>query len=252
MNINLTTLETTDFIFGTQPVLEALKAGKEVEKILLQRDVKANVVFDIVQLAKELKIPISHVPDEKMNRVTRKNHQGVIAFISSINYSSLDNVLDSAYRKGQSPLILVLDQVTDVRNFGAIARTAECAGVHGIVIPSKGSAQINSDAMKTSAGALNYIPVCRVEYLDKTLTFLKESGLQLVGCTEKADKKLYDFDFTTPVAIIMGSEEKGISSAYLTKCDDKVLIPMVGQVGSLNVSVSAALVVYEAIRQRSL
>ena len=166
-------METTDFIFGTQPVLEALKAGKEVEKILLQRDVKANVVFDIVQLAKDLKIPISHVPGEKLNRVTRKNHQGVIAFMSSINYSSLDNVLDSAYSKGQMPLILVLDQVTDVRNFGAIARTAECAGVHGIVIPSKGSAQINSDAMKTSAGALNYIPVCRVEYLDKTLDFLK-------------------------------------------------------------------------------
>ena len=172
--------------------------------------------------------------------------------MSSINYSSLDNVLDSAYSKGEMPLILVLDQVTDVRNFGAIARTAECAGVHGIVIPSKGSAQINSDAMKTSAGALNYIPVCRVEYLDKTLDFLKESGLQLVGCTEKADKNLYSFDFTTPVAIIMGSEEKGISSSYITKCDDKVLIPMVGQVGSLNVSVSAALVVYEAIRQRNI
>lgn len=243
---------SADYLFGTQPALEALKSGNEIDKILIQKGLKSEVLGEIISLAKRLNVPFSYVPVEKLNRVTRKNHQGVIMYVSSINYASLDNVLDSAYQKGEAPLILVLDQITDVRNFGAIARTAECAGVHGIVIPSKGGAQINSDAMKTSAGALNYIPICREVYLDKTINFLKESGLQIVGCTEKGDKPVYKCDLTAPTAIIMGSEEKGISPVLLNKCDHKVVIPMVGKVESLNVSVSAGVLVYEVVRQRSL
>lgn len=242
----------TDFLFGTQPALEALKAGKEIDKLLIQKGVKSDVVGEIIRYARNANIPVNYVPAEKLNRVTRKNHQGVVMFLSAINYASLDNVLDTAYQKGEAPLILVLDQITDVRNFGAIARTAECAGVHGIVIPAKGAAQINSDAMKTSAGALNYIPVCRENYLDKTVKYLKESGLQIVGCTEKGTGTIYECDFSIPTAIIMGSEEKGISPVLRKECDQQLLIPMVGNVGSLNVSVSAGVLVYEVIRQRSL
>lgn len=241
-----------DFLFGTQPALEALKAGKEVEKLLVQKGLRSDIVAEIIREAKALNVPVSFAPIEKLNRVTRKNHQGIIMFISAVNYASLDNILESAYQKGESPLLLVLDQVTDVRNFGAIARTAECAGVHGIIIPAKGSAQINSDAMKTSAGALNYIPICREQYLDKTIDFLKQSGLQIVGCTEKGEGTIYTCDFTAPTAIIMGNEEKGISPVLMKECDHKLLIPMAGNVESLNVSVSAGVLVYEVIRQRSL
>ena len=242
----------TDFLFGTQPALEALKAGKEIDKLLIQKGLKSDVVGEIIRYARNTNLPVNYVPAEKLNRVTRKNHQGVIMFLSAINYGSLDNVLETAYQKGEAPLILILDQITDVRNFGAIARTAECAGVHGIVIPAKGAAQINSDAMKTSAGALNYIPVCRENYLDKTVKYLKESGLQIVGCTEKGTGPIYNCDFTVPTAIIMGSEDKGISPVLMKECDQQLLIPMVGNVGSLNVSVSAGVLVYEVIRQRSL
>lgn len=241
---------STDYIFGTQSVLETLRSDKDVEKILIQRNVKSDTISEIIDQAKELNVPVVQVPIEKMNRVTRKNHQGVIAFVSSILYSSLDNVITTAYEEGRVPLVIILDQVTDVRNFGAIARTAECAGVDAIVIPSKGSAQINGDAMKTSSGALNFIPVCREEYLKDAITYLKQSGLQVVACSEKGDKTIFQADFTVPTAIMMGSEEKGISPAYLQLSDEFVKIPMFGKVSSMNVGVATGVITFEAIRQR--
>lgn len=239
-----------DIVFGIRPVMEAIKAGNEIEKLLMQKDQHGGLLQELVKLAKEYKIPISQVPLEKLNNITRKLHQGVIAFVSPIVYASLDNIVSDVFQSGKVPLLLVLDRITDVRNFGAIARTAECLGVNAIVIPSRGSALITADAIKTSAGALNFIPVCREENLKNTLTYLKDSGIQLIGCTEKAEKHLYEADYSIPCAIIMGSEEDGISPEYLKRCDERVKIPMSGQIESLNVSVAAGMVLYEAVRQR--
>lgn len=240
-----------DFIFGTRAVMEAIHAQKEIDKILIDKDVNNDLVKQLLSLAKEERIPVVRVPEAKLNRITRKNHQGVIAHMSAIQYASLDNVIEECFSKGVSPLILVLDRITDVRNFGAIARTAECAGVHAIVIPEKGSAQINSDAVKTSAGALNHLPIVRVKNLYYTVKDLKKMGLQVVAVTEKTEQLIYKADFTIPTALIMGSEEDGISDELMGQSDAKVKIPMAGNIESLNVSVSAGVVIYEAIRQRN-
>ncbi|MBN7812970.1 23S rRNA (guanosine(2251)-2'-O)-methyltransferase RlmB [Algoriphagus sp. H41] len=239
-----------DFIFGTRAVMEAIHAGKEIDKVLVQKELNNDLSKELLQLCKAENIPVVRVPDAKLNRITRKNHQGVIAQMSSIAYASLDNVIDNCFAVGKSPLILVLDHITDVRNFGAIARTAECAGVDAIVIPEKGSAQINSDAVKTSAGALNFLPVARVRNLFYACRDLQKMGLTLVAITEKTDKIMYEADFSSPVAMVMGSEEDGISQEIMGIVDDKVKIPMAGNIGSLNVSVSAGVAIYEAIRQR--
>ena len=241
---------SADYIFGTQSILETLRSEKDVEKILIQRNVKNDSINEVIYLAKQLNVPVVQVPIEKMNRITRKNHQGAIAFVSSILYSSLDNVITRAYEEGRVPFVIILDQVTDVRNFGAIARTAECAGADAIVIPSKGSAQINGDAMKTSSGALNFIPVCREEYLKDAISYLKQSGLQIFACSEKATKTVYQVDLTVPMAIMMGSEEKGISPAFLQMSDEHIKIPIFGKVESMNVGVATGVIAFEAIRQR--
>lgn len=239
-----------DFIFGTRAVMEALKAEREIDKILINKDLSNEPIKELTQLAKTNQVPVVKVPEGKLNRVTRKNHQGVVAYISSISYASLDNVIEECFSKGVAPLIMLLDRITDVRNFGAMARTAEVAGVHAIIIPEKGSAQINSDAVKTSAGALNFLPVCRVKNLYYTLKDLKKSGLNVVCVTEKTERTMYEADFSLPTVLVMGSEEDGISSELLGISDEFVKIPMSGHVGSLNVSVASAVVVYEAIRQR--
>ncbi|MBS4069812.1 MAG: 23S rRNA (guanosine(2251)-2'-O)-methyltransferase RlmB [Algoriphagus sp.] len=239
-----------DFIFGTRAVMESIHSGKEIDKVLVQKELNNDLIKELLQLCKASNVPVVRVPDAKLNRITRKNHQGVIAQVSSIAYASLDNVIDQCYAVGKSPLILVLDHITDVRNFGAIARTAECAGVDAIVIPEKGSAQINSDAVKTSAGALNFIPVARVKNLFYTCRDLQKMGLSLVAVTEKTDKVMYEADFSAPVAMILGSEEDGISQEIMGIADAKVKIPMAGNIESLNVSVSAGVAIYEAIRQR--
>lgn len=240
-----------DFIFGTRAVMEAIHAGKDIDKILVDKDVNNELVKELLAIAKQEKIPVVRVPEAKLNRITRKNHQGVVAHMSAIQYASLDHVIEECFSKGIAPLILVLDRITDVRNFGAIARTAECAGVHAIVIPEKGSAQINSDAVKTSAGALNHLPIARVKNLYYTVKDLKKMGLNVVAVTEKTDRMMYGADFTLPTALIMGSEEDGISDELMGQADEYVKIPMVGNIGSLNVSVSAGVVIYEAIRQRN-
>jgi 23S rRNA (guanosine2251-2'-O)-methyltransferase len=241
-----------DMIFGLRPILEALNAGRTLDKIFLLRGTKNSMTQDIQVLAKAANIPMSMVPVEKLDGITKKNHQGAVAYVSPIDYMPLDSILAGLYEEGKTPLLLVLDRITDVRNFGSIARNAECLGVHAIVVPSHGAAQINGDALKTSAGALNLIPVCREANLKDTLTFLRESGVQVVACTEKTDSSLETgaVDLTGPLAILMGSEEDGISPEYLRLADHKLRIPMAGQISSLNVSVASGIMLYEVLRQR--
>jgi 23S rRNA (guanosine2251-2'-O)-methyltransferase len=238
-----------DIVFGIQSVLETLRAGKEIDRLLVQREL-GNI--EVLEFARLRGVPVQKVPAEKLDRITRKNHQGVIAFVAAVHYAQLDNIVADVFERGLTPLLLLLDRVTDVRNFGAIARTAEAAGVHALVIPTKGAAQINADAMKTSSGALNFLPVCREEELTQTVRRLRESGIQVVACTEKVTETIYEIDFTGPTAVILGSEEDGISEDLLRLADALGCIPMQGRVGSLNVSVANGVVLYEALRQRSV
>jgi 23S rRNA (guanosine2251-2'-O)-methyltransferase len=244
--------EKMEMIFGLRPIIEAMLAGKVMEKVFLQKGARNASVDELLDLAKRNDIPVATVPIEKLNNLTRKNHQGAVAFISAIAYQPLDEIVTALFEKGKSPLILILDRITDVRNFGSIARNAECMGVDAIVIPSRGGAQINADAIKTSAGALHTVPVCREPNLKHTLDYLKDYGVQLVACTEKTEHNLTDFavDFVGPTAIIMGSEEDGISPEYLKRAEVKLRIPLMGQIGSLNVSVASGIILYEAMRQR--
>lgn len=244
------THESNQMVFGIRAIIEAIKSGKEIESLYLQRGLTGGIILELRSLLKENEMGFQLVPVEKLNRLTPKNHQGAVAFISPISYDKIENIIPLIYEKGEVPLILMLDGITDVRNFGAIARTAECAGVHALIVPSKGSAQINPDAIKTSAGALYKIPVCRHESLFRTAKFLQESGLQLVACTEKTNDYLYQPDYTVPTAIIMGSEESGISSDMIRISDHLAKIPMFGEIESLNVSVSAGILLYEAVRQK--
>lgn len=242
----------SDTLFGSRPIIEAIKAGREVDRILIQKGLSNELLKELIDEARAVGVPIATVPVEKLNRVTRKNHQGAIAFMSSVVYSSLDNIIESSFSSGKEPFILILDRITDVRNMGAIARTAECAGVDAIVVPSRGGAQISSDAMKTSAGALNHIPVCRAENLKDTIVYLKNSGITVISCTEKTDNLLYEVNLTGPLAVIMGSEEDGISGEYLKLSDLLAKIPLAGKIESLNVAVSAGVILYETLRQRGL
>jgi 23S rRNA (guanosine2251-2'-O)-methyltransferase len=243
--------ESNQMVFGIRAVVEAIRSGKEIEALFIQRGISGGLIQELKELMNEYQITAQQVPVEKLNRITQKNHQGVIAVISPIVYQKIENIIPEVFEKGETPLILVLDSITDVRNMGAIARTAECAGVHAIVIPAKGSAQINPDAIKTSAGALYKIPVCRHDNFMQTVRFLQESGLQLVCCTEKTQDNIYNPDYTAPTAIIMGSEEDGIRNEIIRISDHLAKIPMFGEIESLNVSVSTGIILYEAVRQRS-
>ncbi|NVO20392.1 MAG: 23S rRNA (guanosine(2251)-2'-O)-methyltransferase RlmB [Bacteroidetes bacterium] len=240
-----------NMIYGIHPVLEALEAGKEIEKIMLQRDGKSNAFREIMSLATRLEVPLQKVPSEKLDNLTRGAHQGVVAFVSLVDYQPIENILMGIYDNGESPLLIILDRVTDVRNLGAIARTAECAGVHALIVPSRGSALINADAVKTSAGALNNIAVHRSPNLKETLQYLKDSGLCIVAVTEHASNIYYQSDLSGPLVLILGSEEDGISPEYLKYADKKVQIPLFGSTGSLNVSVAAGIAIFETLRQRN-
>jgi 23S rRNA (guanosine2251-2'-O)-methyltransferase len=242
---------STDMIYGTRAVIEAIRAGKQIEKILVQTGINNELVRELTGVAREHDVPLTYVPQEKLNRLTSKNHQGVVCMLSAITYAQVNDLIDFAYSEGREPFFIILDRVTDVRNFGAIARTAECAGVEGIIIGDKGNAPITSDAMKTSAGALNHLQVCREKDLKKALTFLRENGIMIVACTEKAEKTIYETVFDRPVAIILGSEEDGISDFLLEEADELVKIPLKGKIESLNVSVAAGIAVYEVVRQKS-
>ena len=244
--------EGNQMVFGIRAVVEAIRSGKEIESLYLQRGLSGGLLNELKDLISEYGLTAQLVPIEKLNRITLKNHQGVVAFISPIVYQKVENIIPQIFEDGQIPLILILDSITDVRNMGAIARTAECAGVHAIVIPAKGSAQINPDAIKSSAGALYKIPVCRHDNFLQTVKFLQESGLQLICCTEKTKDNIYTPDYTAPTAIIMGSEEDGVRNEIIRSADYLAKIPMYGEIESLNVSVATGIILYEAIRQRQL
>ncbi|OFX21776.1 MAG: 23S rRNA (guanosine(2251)-2'-O)-methyltransferase RlmB [Bacteroidetes bacterium GWA2_31_9b] len=240
----------TEFIFGIRSVIEAIKSDKLIDKLVIRKGLTGELSQELLALVNELQIPYQLVPNERINRITQKNHQGVVAYISPIEFQNIEQIVPSLFEVGKSPLFIILDKVTDVRNFGAITRTAECAAVDAIIIPEKGSARISGDAVKTSAGALHKIPVCRVQNLLQTIKFLKSSGVQIVAATEKASDLYYHVDFSLPTAILMGSEDKGIEVEFLRISDKLVKIPVYGEIDSLNVSVASGILMYEAVKQR--
>jgi 23S rRNA (guanosine2251-2'-O)-methyltransferase len=244
--------EKDQLVVGVRPVIEAIKAGKEINKVFLKHGSKSEQFTELFQLIRTNQVPFQFVPVEKLNRITSANHQGVVAQLSLIEYKNVEEIITRSYENGIDPFIIVLDQITDVRNFGAIVRTAECAGAHAIVIPSKGSVSITVDAIRTSAGALNRFDVCRSENLLTTINYLKESGLAIVAATEKADDFYYNTDLKGPIALIMGSEETGVDPELLKMAEHLVRIPLFGEVESLNVSVACGIIAFEIVRQRSV
>ena len=238
-------------LYGMHPVLEAVRSGKNIDKVLLKQGLEGPQYRELAELLKEKKIPMQFVPAEKLAKISRGGaHQGVAAFVAAIDTVSLEQMTDNAFAMHEAPIFVILDGVSDVRNLGAIARTLECAGGSGIILPAKGGAALNADAVKTSAGALMRLDVCRVPNLRYAAYFLKQNGVKLVGATEKVEAVLYDADMTGPLAIVLGSEGKGISKAMLDLCDEKVSVPMAGEISSLNVSSAASVMIYEAVRQR--
>lgn len=244
-------MKEKEMIFGIRAVIEAVEAGKNVDKVIVKRELQGDLFKELLSVLKDREIPMQKVPLERIDRYTRKNHQGVIAFLSAITYERIEDIIPFLYEQGKDPFILVLDGLTDVRNFGAIARTCEVAGVDAIVIPTRGSVSVNADAVKTSAGALLKIPVCKEPNLTDAIQFLKSSGLKIVAATERAASNYTQSDFTGPIAIVMGAEDTGISNDNLRICDELVKIPQFGTIGSLNVSVAAGVLIYEAIRQKT-
>jgi len=242
-------MDKTDMIYGTRPVIEAILAGKDIDKVMIQSGLSNDLVKELIAVARNNNVPVVFVPPEKLKRLSTKNHQGVICLMSTVSFATLDNLIYKAYQEGREPFFLILDRITDVRNFGAIVRTAECAGLDGIVIAEKGNAPITGDAMKTSAGALNHVPICREKDIKKTLALLRENGIQIVACTEKTEKSIYSLNLKGPIALIMGSEEDGISDSLLKDADELARIPLKGKIGSLNVSVAAGIALYEVVRQ---
>ncbi|WP_305155081.1 23S rRNA (guanosine(2251)-2'-O)-methyltransferase RlmB, partial [uncultured Duncaniella sp.] len=243
-------MEKSDYIYGLRAVMEAIEAGKEIDKLFIAKDLQGDLAAQLIGLAKQYHVVMQRVPMERINRITRKNHQGVLAMMSAITYHRLDHIVPELYEAGLLPFIVILDGITDVRNFGAIARTCECAGVDAIVIPEHGSVSVGGDAIKTSAGALHHIPVCRVGSTAWAVKFLKENGYRVAAVTEKSEMSYVDGDYTGPVALVMGAEDTGISEGALAQCDTRVGIPMFGNIGSLNVSVAAGIMIYEVVHQR--
>jgi len=240
-----------EFIFGVRAVLEAVLAGKDIDKVLIKKDLETELTKELFEALRGTRIPVQRVPIEKLNRVTMKNHQGVVAYISAITYQHLEDIVPTLYEEGETPFIVLLDGLTDVRNFGAIARTCECAGVHAIVIPQTDSVSVNADAVKTSAGALLTLPVCREYSIREAIIYLKNSGVHVIAATEKASENYTKADYSGPVAIVMGAEDKGIANENIKICDELIQIPILGKIGSLNVSVAAGVLMYEAVKHRS-
>ncbi|MCQ2074856.1 MAG: 23S rRNA (guanosine(2251)-2'-O)-methyltransferase RlmB [Bacteroidaceae bacterium] len=238
-------------IFGIRAVIEAIGAGREIDKLLIRKDLQGDLSKELFNVIKGRGIPVQKVPAERLNRITRKNHQGVIAFTTEITYQHIEDIVPTLFEDGINPFVILLDGITDVRNFGAIARTAECAGADAIIIPKHNSVSANADAVKTSAGALHTIPVCREARIDSTLRYLRDSGFHIVGATEKGDTPYTHGDFSGPVCLVMGAEDNGIPSEHLSLCDEWVRIPISGKIESLNVSVAAGILIYEILRQRN-
>jgi 23S rRNA (guanosine2251-2'-O)-methyltransferase len=244
-------LKESDCIFGLRPVIEAVRAGKQIDRLLIRQGLQGQLYHELMAEVKKHEIVYQIVPLERIELVTRKNHQGVLAWLSVIEYQHISNLLPMIFEKGEDPLIIALDGVSDVRNFGAIVRSAECLGAHAVVIPEKGSARITADAVKTSAGALNIFPVCREKSIVRSVQFLKESGLKIICGAEKPGSEASERDLSGPAVLILGAEDKGISRELTALADHVVSIPMKGTIGSLNVSVAAGILLYEILRQRS-
>lgn len=237
-------------IYGLRTVIEAINSGKTIDKVFLQKGLRGELYQELELLLRKEGINTSYVPVEKLNRLTKNNHQGVVAKISPIEFHDLDNLILNIIESGKTPLFLLLDQISDVRNFGAIIRTAECTGVNGIVIQKKGGAPVSGDAIKTSAGAIFKVPICKVDHIKDAVFHLQASGIKVIAATEKTENTIYDVAFNEPCAIIMGSEGKGINPSILKLVDEKAKLPLLGEIESLNVSVACGAFLYEAVRQR--
>jgi RNA methyltransferase, trmH family, group 3 len=237
-------------IYGIRAVIEAVNAGKTIDRVFLQKGLQGTLYKELLATLQGAQIATQYVPIEKLNRMSKKNHQGVIATLSPVEYQDFEELVIGVTESGKVPLFLVLDHLQDVRNFGAIVRTAECTGVSGIIIPKRGSVSVTADAVKTSAGAVFRVPICKVDNLIDAVYYLQGSGIRVVAATEKTNNLLYSKDFSTPLAIVMGAEDVGISGGVLKVVDSRVKLPMAGEIGSLNVSVACAVFLYEAVRQR--
>ncbi len=245
-------MKNDQLIYGIRAVLEAIESKKPINKLFLQKGLKGDLFKALETATRKEGIPVSYVPFEKLNRLTSNNHQGAVAQISPVAFQNFETLMEAILSQKEAPLLLLLDQVTDVRNFGAIIRTASCAGVDAIIVPSSGSAPITNDTIKTSAGAAFTVPIAKVNHLKDVVFYLQASKVQVVGATEKAEDTLYPVDFKVPTAIVMGSEEKGISPSLLKLLDKTAKLPIMGDIGSLNVSVACGVFLYEVIRQRTL
>ncbi|VXB47081.1 23S rRNA (Guanosine(2251)-2'-O)-methyltransferase RlmB [Flavobacterium sp. 9AF] len=243
-------MEKENQIFGIRAIIEAIQAGKEIDKVFIQKENQGELMQELMKTMKKGNINFSYVPVEKLNRLTSKNHQGAVATISPVSFYDLETLIEKTVNSQKSPLFLILDQLSDARNFGAIIRTAECTGVNGIIIQKQGSAPVNGDTVKTSAGAVFNVPICKVEHIKDAIYYLQASGIQTVAATEKTENTLYDINFTNPTAIIMGSEDRGVNPSVLKIVDHKAKLPMFGTIESLNVSVACGAFLYEAVRQR--
>lgn len=239
-----------DFIYGLRAVIEAIKSEKEITKIYIQTGLEKDLLVELKEVMKDKNYQIQHVPYQRLQRITDNNHQGVIAYISPVAYQNLESVVTKCLEANKVPFLFILDRITDVRNFGAIARSAECFGADAIVIPSKGSVNITPDSIKTSAGALNSIPVCKVDEIADGVDILQSLGLKVYACTEKGRSKAEEMDFTVPCAIVMGSEEDGITPKLIKRANGVFQLPISGKIASLNVSVAAGIAAYELVRQR--
>ena len=237
-------------IFGIRAIIEAIHSGAVIDKVFIQKEAQGDLMKDLMKAIKANNVNFSYVPVEKLNRFTSLNHQGAVATISPIAFHDLDTLIEQTLESGKTPLFLVLDQLSDARNFGAIIRTAECVGVNGIIVQKQGSAPVNGDTVKTSAGAVFNIPICKVEHIKDAIFLLQASGIKTVAATEKTDQNIYDISLNEPVAIIMGSEDRGVNPSVLKIVDEKAKLPMFGTIGSLNVSVACGAFLYEAVRQR--
>jgi len=242
----------TQQIYGLRPIVEALVSGKNLDKLFLQQDLKSEQAKELLDLARQMGISVVKAPKEKLNRLCRANHQGAVAFMSPIEFGNIEEIIQGVYERSEVPFFLMLDQVSDVRNFGSIARSALSAGCHAIVIPHKGSASINEDAVKTSAGALHFIPVCKVHSLGETIKMMSASGVVTVSCTEKAEKSIYETDLQRPLNLLFGNEGEGIEPHLLRMAAEAAQIPMYGKIASLNVAVAAGIVLFETARQRNV
>ncbi len=243
-------MEKENQIFGIRAIIEAIQAGKEIDKVFIQKESQGELMQELMKAMKKNNINFSYVPVEKLNRLTSKNHQGAVATISPVSFYDIENLITSIIESGKNPLFLILDQLSDARNFGAIIRTAECTGVNGIIVQKQGSAPVNGDTVKTSAGAVFNVPICKVEHIKDAIYFLQASGIQTVAATEKTENTIYDINFTEPTAIIMGSEDRGVNPSVLKIVDHKAKLPMFGTIESLNVSVACGAFLYEVVRQR--